>query len=65
MVIEVEVGGEGKIKQSGIAIKLSETPGRVRNIGAVHPGENTSQILAELGYSQEEIQNLKRENCVA
>jgi len=37
----------------------------VRNIGAIHPGENTSQILAELGYSQEEIQNLKRENCVA
>jgi alpha-methylacyl-CoA racemase len=65
MVIEVDAGEEGKVKQGGIAIKLSETPGRVRNIGAVHPGENTSQILAELGYSQEEIQNLKRENCVA
>ena len=65
MLIEVDAGGEGKVKQGGIAIKLSETPGRVRNIGAVHPGENTSQILAELGYSQEEIQNLKREKSVA
>lgn len=63
MVVEVDYPGKGRIRQAGISIKLSETPGKIRNLGA-SPGENTSEILSELGYSQEEIQRLQMESAV-
>lgn len=63
MVVEVDYPGEGRIRQAGISIKLSETPGKIRNLGA-SPGENTAEILSELGYSPEEIQRLQMESVV-
>jgi len=63
MVIEVEHPTLGKIKQVGIAPKLSSTPGRVRSLPPL-PGEHTDEILKELGYKQEEIGNLHQEGVV-
>jgi crotonobetainyl-CoA:carnitine CoA-transferase CaiB-like acyl-CoA transferase len=63
MVVEIDHPGEGRIRQAGISIKLSETPGKIRNLGA-SPGESTDEILSELGYSQEEIQRLLMESVV-
>jgi crotonobetainyl-CoA:carnitine CoA-transferase CaiB-like acyl-CoA transferase len=57
MIVEVDCPGKGRIQQAGISIKLSETPGEIRNLGA-SPGENTHEILSELGYSQQEIKEL-------
>ncbi len=63
MIMDLDHPGVGIIRQAGISIKLSETPGRIRNLG-VKPGESTSEILAELGYRQEEIQKLLTEGVI-
>ncbi len=63
MVIEVEHPTLGKIKQVGIAPKLSSTPGKVRSLSPI-PGEHTDEILQELGYKREEIENLRQEGVV-
>jgi len=58
MVVEMEHPRLGKIRQIGIPIKLSETPGQIRSLGTPN-GVHTEQILAELGYSKEEIEKLR------
>jgi crotonobetainyl-CoA:carnitine CoA-transferase CaiB-like acyl-CoA transferase len=63
MVVEVEHPTLGKIKQIGIAPKLSGTPGKVRSLSPLR-GEHTDEILQGLGYEQEEIKNLRREGVV-
>ena len=63
MVIEVEHPTLGKIKQVGIAPKLSGTPGKVRSLPPL-PGEHTDEVLQGLGYEQEEIKNLRQEGVV-
>jgi crotonobetainyl-CoA:carnitine CoA-transferase CaiB-like acyl-CoA transferase len=63
MVIEVEHPTLGKIKQVGIAPKLSGTPGKVRSLSPL-PGEHTDETLRGLGYEQEEINNLRQEGVV-
>jgi len=63
MVIEVEHPTLGKIKQVGIAPKLSSTPGKVRSLSPLS-GEHTDEILQELGYKRKEIENLKQQNVI-
>jgi crotonobetainyl-CoA:carnitine CoA-transferase CaiB-like acyl-CoA transferase len=63
MIVELDHAGEGRIRQTGISIKLSETPGKIRNLGA-RPGESTDEILSELGYGHEVIKSLKEERIV-
>ena len=63
MVIEVEHPTLGKIKQVGVAPKLSSTPGKVRSLSPL-PGEHTDEILRGLGYKEEEIKDLRQEGAV-
>ena len=63
MVLEIEHSSFGKIKQAGIAPKLSETPGKVRTFTPLS-GEHTEEILRGLGYSREEIDSLRRQGAV-
>jgi len=63
MVIEVEHPTLGKVKQVGIAPKLSDTPGKVRSLSPLL-GEHTEEILLRLGYAQEEIESLRQEGVV-
>ncbi|MFH1382679.1 MAG: CaiB/BaiF CoA-transferase family protein [Chloroflexota bacterium] len=63
MVIEVEHPTEGKVKQVGIAIKLSDTPGAVRSLAPM-PGEHTEEILAGLGYDKSAISTLQKEGVI-
>jgi len=42
---------------------LSETPGKARHVGAV-AGEHTGQVLAGLGYSSDEVDDLCRRRVV-
>lgn len=58
MIVEVEYPEGGKIKQAGIPVKLSETPGRIRRLAALR-GEHTTAVLEELGYSAQAIEELK------
>lgn len=57
MVIELDNPQVGKVKQIGFPIKLSDTPGAVRTMPAV-PGQHTREILAELGYAQDDVDAL-------
>ena len=61
MVVEVEapeVPG-GKVSQIGIPIHLSDTPGKVRHVGSV-TGQHTQDVLLSLGYSLDQVNDLKR-----
>jgi len=63
MVIEVEHPTEGRIKQVGIAVKLSDTPGKVRHLASM-VGEDTEEILVSLGYSQPRINELRQQGVI-
>lgn len=63
MVIEVEHPTEGKVKQVGIAIKLSDTPGKVRSLPVIL-GENTDEVLESLGYDKQRIDELHKKGVV-
>lgn len=54
MVVEMDHAKAGRIKQTGVPVKLSETPGRLASPPPLL-GEHTDRILMELGYSPEEI----------
>lgn len=57
---QVEIPGAGPRTVVGNLVGLSETPGRVRG-GPPERGEHTAEVLAELGYTTEEIDAFARE----
>lgn len=63
MLVELEDPTEGKIKQVGIAVKLSDTPGKVRSLPPMI-GEHTDAILSGMGYSKQEIGELRKEEVI-
>ena len=63
MVIEVWHPTEGRVKQVGIAIKLSDTPAKVRGLPPML-GEHTEEILADLGYRKPRISQLRQEGVI-
>ena len=63
MILEVDNPRYGKVKQPGIPIKLSDTPGQVRRTAPL-VGEHSEEILAGIGYSDEEIERLKHSGAL-
>ncbi len=63
MVAEIDHTTLGKVKQVGIAIKLSDTPGTIRSLSPL-AGEQTEEVLAELGYAREDIDTLRLEGVL-
>ncbi len=63
MIVEVDHPVHGKIKQFGVALKMSETPGSVRT-AAPYRGEHTDEALRVLGLSAEEIRALRDRRVV-
>jgi crotonobetainyl-CoA:carnitine CoA-transferase CaiB-like acyl-CoA transferase len=53
----------GEIRVQGLPVALSRTPGMIRWAAPTH-GQHTEEILAELGYSPEEIAELRRDGAV-
>jgi len=63
MVLEADHPTEGRIKQVGFPIKLSETPGRMR-LPSPGYGEHTREVLRELGYTGEDIEVLEKSGVI-
>ncbi len=64
MVVEVEQPGAGAVKQLGVPVKLSRTPGRAQGPGPAL-GEHTNDALRAAGYSEDEVEALERAGAVA
>ena len=63
MVVDVEHPTHGRVRQIGIAIKLSDTPGTIRSAAPL-PSEHTEGVLKDLGLAAAEIADLKRKGIV-
>ena len=63
MIVEMDHPTVGKVKQAGIPIKLSDTPGAIRGFSP-RPGEQTFEVLKGLGYGEDEIRRLAAKGAV-
>ena len=63
MIVDLEHPELGKVKQAGISIKLSGTPGSIKKF-APKRGEDAVDILMEIGYSKKEIEKLEEEDVI-
>jgi formyl-CoA transferase/CoA:oxalate CoA-transferase len=63
MIEAVEHAVAGTLKVLGVPIKLSETPGSVRTAPPTL-GQHTTQVMAEIGLTVDEIEGLRRTNAI-
>ncbi len=63
MVVEQTHPVVGRIKQTGIPIKLSDTPGQIRTAPPTL-GQHTDAILQELGLAPHEVRVLRQDRVV-
>lgn len=63
MVVELDHPTAGRVKQVGLPIKLSETPGAVRSAPPTL-GQHTDAILRELGMNPQEVATLRQDGVV-
>ena len=63
MVVELDQPGTSGVKQLGVPVKMSRTPGGLRAPGPVL-GEHTHEALAAAGYSDAEIAELEGAGAV-
>ena len=63
MVQEIELEGLGMMSMAGLPIKFSESPGSVR-LPPPRLGQHTAEILAEMGYTKEQINVLAEQGAI-
>jgi len=63
MIVELDAPGGQKVKQVGISVKLSETPGSIRSL-APALGQHTDEVLTGLGYTLEQVAKWREEGAV-
>jgi len=63
MLLEIEDPEIGKVRQVGIPIKFSDTPGEVRSLAPVL-GQNTEEILSQLGYTEQQMEELEKAGAI-
>ena len=63
MFVDVDHSKAGRLRLTGIPIKLSETPGSIRSPPPLL-GEHTEEILSWLGYTPEEIKGLRERGVI-
>ncbi len=63
MVVELDHPTAGRVKQVGLPIKLSETPGAVRSAPPTL-GQHSDAILRELGMNPQEVATLRQDGVV-
>jgi crotonobetainyl-CoA:carnitine CoA-transferase CaiB-like acyl-CoA transferase len=63
LVVETDHPAAGRLRQARAAARFSRTPPEIRR-GAPRLGEHTEEILADLGYSAEEIAELRKDSVI-
>jgi crotonobetainyl-CoA:carnitine CoA-transferase CaiB-like acyl-CoA transferase len=63
MVIDLQQKNGRTVKAIGVPVKLSETAGSIRTPPPDF-SENTSAILSELGYSEDDIARLIKQDVI-
>jgi len=63
MIVDTQHPTHGRVRQVGVAIKLSETPGSVRSAAPL-AGEHTDVVLRDIGMSAAEIAGLRAKKVV-
>ena len=61
MEVKLDHPKQKNSRNIGVAVKLSKTPGKIKTPAPLY-GEHSKDILKELGYSDEEINNLIKSN---
>ena len=64
MVVEWEQPGLGPVRQLGVPVKMSRTPGSV-HAPAPAFGEHTREVLRDAGFSDEEVAALLESGAAA
>jgi formyl-CoA transferase len=62
ILVEFEHPVAGKFRTVGMPVEFSRTPGEIRRPPLL--GEHKDEILAELGYNEEQIAHLKESKIV-
>jgi len=66
MVVEIDQpGAERPVRQLGIPVKLTRTPGEHARLPGPALGEHTEEVLRTAGYSEEEVAELLRTGAAA
>ncbi|MGH2902749.1 MAG: CaiB/BaiF CoA transferase family protein [Solirubrobacteraceae bacterium] len=66
MVVEIDQpGAERPVRQLGIPVKLTRTPGEPRRLPGPALGEHTEEVLRAAGYSEAEVAELLRTGAAA
>jgi crotonobetainyl-CoA:carnitine CoA-transferase CaiB-like acyl-CoA transferase len=66
MVVELsQPGAEQPVRQLGVPVKLSRTPGEHARLPGPKLGEHTEEVLAAAGYSSEQVAELLDSGAVA
>ena len=63
MIVDVEHPKHGRVRQVGVAIKLSDTPGAIRSAAPL-PSEHTENVLKDLGLSAADIGRLRGKGVI-
>ena len=63
MAVELQHPKAGTIKVTGVPVKLSETPGEINSPPPLL-GQHSREVLAQLGYSADEIEKLAAEKVI-
>src|SRR5256714_4198896 len=63
MIVDVEHPTHGRVRQIGIAIKLSDTPGSIRSAAPL-PGEHTAAVLKDLGLRAADLGRLREKGVI-
>ena len=64
MIVELEHPVAGRIRNIGLPLKLSDTPGAIRRPAPLL-GQHTDEVLAELGYADADVARLREAEVVA
>jgi alpha-methylacyl-CoA racemase len=63
MIVDIQHPTLGTVREVGIAIKLSETPGTIRS-AAPTSGQHTDAVLKDLGYGSSDIDTLRTKGVI-